>query len=365
MQILQFGEGNFLRCFFDWMIQRINNSTGSSLSVCIIQPRGTELKPASCEINAHGGRFFTCLRGIENGVTVERTEEVTCVERVETAAAIEACACERDLRFVVSNTTEAGIEYVKGADTFPAKVARLVSARAAAGLAPLVFLPCELIERNGAMLKEYVAQYLRDANDARALAFLDECVFCDTLVDRIVAGTLPTDDGRLVVTGEPFHFWAIQPPPGFDLERELPLQRAGLNVIYTPDLTPYRTRKVRLLNCTHTTMVFLALERGFTEVAQALADAEFGTFIRELIFEEILPFVPGDATENRAFAESVLERFANPFAHHKLTSIALNTAAKWKARCLPVVCDYYAHFGRLPTRLLLGYDAFSRSLPTP
>ena len=375
-KVLQFGEGNFLRGFVDWMIQGMNERAGFDGAVQIIQPRGTELNVTSKLLNARGGRYHTCLRGVSGGKTVEEIGEIRCVRGVDVAANLEKYATDPDLRFVFSNTTEAGIQYVKGADTFPAKVLRLLKARHAAGLPGLVLIPCELVERNGDTLKQCILRHLADEsdnpNDQTIRQFIeDDCVFCSTLVDRIVAGRPdPESAGRYarelgerdeaLVCGEPFHFLAIEPPKGFDLEAELPLRQAGFNVVCTPDLQPYRTRKVRFLNATHTTMVWLGLEKGFTEVAECLADPAFNAFVRKVVFDEIFPTVDLSDEEKRSYAESVLERFANPFAHHQLRSIALNTLAKWKARCLPVVCDYWKAYGRLPENMMAGYEAIAR-----
>ena len=368
-KILQFGEGNFLRCFIDWMVQRMNDKAGFDGAVQIIQPIGVELSAPSKILNARGGRYHTCLRGLVNSRTVEEIEEITCVKGVDVSQNLEKYATDPSIRFVVSNTTEAGIQYVKGADTFPAKVARLVTARCRAKLPGLVFLPCELIEHNGDQLKACTRRYI---DDPAVLKWLDEeCVFCSTLVDRIVAGRPDPESAaryakelgetdEVLVCGEPFHFFVVELPAGFDLEAELPLRAAGVNVVYTQDMQPYRTRKVRFLNAAHTTLVYLGLERGFTEVAQCIEDKELNLFLRKVIFDEIFPTVDLPNTEKIDYAESVLERFANPFAHHKLESIALNTAAKWKARCLPVVADYYRLYGRLPERMMLGYDAIAR-----
>ena len=375
-KILQFGEGNFLRCFIDWMVQRMNDKASFDGAVRIIQPRGTELNAISRAINAQGGRYHTCLRGIIGGKTVEEIGEITCVKGVDTAANVETYATDPDLRFVFSNTTEAGIQYVKGADTFPAKVLRLLKARHAAGLPGLVFIPCELIEDNGDNLKACVLRHLADESNNQTIQTIkhyveDECVFCSTLVDRIVAGRPDPESAEryarelgerdeVLVCGEPFHFFVIETPEGFDLEAELPLKKAGVNVVYTPDMQPYRTRKVRFLNATHTTMVYLGLEKGFTEVAQCIADKDFNAFVRKVIFDEIFPTVNLPEAEKRDYAESVLERFANPFAHHQLKSIALNTIAKWKTRCLPVVCDYYRLYDKLPENMMAGYEAIAR-----
>ena len=379
-KVLQFGEGNFLRCFIDWMVQCMNERAGFDGAVQIIQPIGEELSAPSKILNARGGRYHTCLRGIIGGETVEELGEVTCVRGVDLAANLEKYAVDPDLRFVVSNTTEAGIQYVKGADTFPAKVLRLLKARCAAGLPGLVFIPCELIEHNGDNLRRCVLQHLEDLKSQvsdrketeRLLKYIEnDCVFCSTLVDRIVAGRPDPESAEryaaqlgerdeTLVCGEPFHFFVIETPESFDLEAELPLRAAGVNVVYTPDMQPYRTRKVRFLNATHTTMVYLGLEKGFTEVAQCLADPDFSAFVRKVVFEEIFPTVDLPDEEKRDYAASVLERFANPFAHHQLKSIALNTIAKWKTRCLPVVCDYYRQFGKLPEAMMEGYAAIAR-----
>ena len=371
-KILQFGEGNFLRCFIDWMVQKMNDRAGFDGQVQIIQPIGDELCVPSQILNARGGKYHTCLRGVIGGKTVEEIEEISSVKGVDLAANLEKYATLPSLRFVVSNTTEAGLQYVKGENTFPAKVLRLLKARHAAGLPGLVFIPCELIEHNGDNLKKCVLQHLADAPDAALEAYVrNDCVFCSTLVDRIVAGRPDPESAaryekqlgerdEVLVCGEPFHFFVIETPAGFDLERELPLRKAGVNVVYTPDMQPYRTRKVRFLNATHTTMVYLGLEKGFTEVAQCIADPEFNAFVRQVVFDEIFPTVDLPDAEKKEYAESVLERFANPFAHHQLKSIALNTIAKWKTRCLPVVCDYYRLNGKLPEAMIRGYEAIAR-----
>ena len=371
-KILQFGEGNFLRCFIDWMVQKMNDRAGFDGQVQMIQPIGDELCVPSQILNARGGKYHTCLRGVIGGKTVEEIEEISSVKGVDLAANLEKYATLPTLRFVVSNTTEAGIQYVKGENTFPAKVLRLLKARHAAGLPGLVFIPCELIEHNGDTLKKCVLQHLADAPDAALEAYVrNDCVFCSTLVDRIVAGRPDPESAaryekqlgerdEVLVCGEPFHFFVIETPADFDLERELPLRKAGVNVVYTPDMQPYRTRKVRFLNATHTTMVYLGLEKGFTEVAQCMADPEFNAFVRQVVFDEIFPTVDLPDAEKKEYAESVLERFANPFAHHQLKSIALNTIAKWKTRCLPVVCDYYRLNGKLPEAMMKGYEAIAR-----
>ena len=377
-KVLQFGEGNFLRCFIDWMVQNMNDRAGFDGTVRIIQPIGDELSPASKILNDRNGGYHVCLRGFMDGREIESLETITSVEGVDLASEIEKHAVIPSLRFVVSNTTEAGIQYVKGADTFPAKALRLLKARRAAGLPGLVFIPCELIEHNGDNLKSCILKHLADddsmdapSKDRLEKYISEDCVFCSTLVDRIVAGRPDPESAEryaarlgerdeVLVCGEPFHFFVIEIPEGFDLEAEFPLKAAGVNVVYTRDMQPYRTRKVRFLNAAHTSIVYWGLERGFKEVAEVVNDPDGNAFLRKLLFEEIFPTVDLPDGEKTDYANSVLERFTNPFAHHQLSSIALNTIAKWKTRCLPVVCDYCKLFGKLPDCMMEGYAAIAR-----
>ena len=373
VKILQFGAGAFLRCFVDWMVQRMNERAGFDGQVRVVQGTGAELRPLNRILNEHGGRYHTCLRGIAGGRPVEILEENTCIESVVCAATdwarVEEAARMPSLRFVVSNTTEAGIEYRAGADTFPRKLARVLRVRHAAGLPGLVMLPCELIEHNGAVLRECVLKHLDDevpGDDSLRKWIDEECVFCSTLVDRIVSGRpepesaaryaeqLGEDDPALVC-GEPFHFLAVELPVGFDLERELPLRRAGLEVAYTQDLAPYRTRKVRFLNGAHTATIPEGLLAGFSEVAQLVDDPHFREHFDRILFEEIAPTVDLPDAERRAYASSVLERFANPHAHHRLASIALNSVSKWRVRVLPTILDSVARFQVLPRNLVRSF----------
>ena len=371
VKILQFGEGNFLRCFIDWMVQKMNDKADFNGLVRIVQPIGDDFTPPSRILNERGGFYHTCLRGVADGKPVEIIEENHAVEKVLCAASqwneVEASAKLPSVRFVVSNTTEAGIEYRKDQDTFPRKVALLLKARFGAGLPGLVFIPCELIEQNGDNLKKCVLQYVQDWNDSALKAWIEkECVFCSTLVDRIVAGRPDPESAAryaeqlgerddVLVCGEPFHFFVVETPVGFDLEAEFPLQKAGVNVVYTPDMQPYRTRKVRFLNGAHTATIPEGILAGFVEVDQLVADSHFNAHFRKILFEEIFPTVDLPEEQKREYAASVLERFANPFAHHKLMSIALNSVSKWKVRVLPTLLDYVKMNGTLPENLARSF----------
>ena len=327
VRVLQFGEGNFLRAFVDWMVDRMNKAGVFDSAVQIVQP----LPQGMCDvINAQGGLYHVILRGVKDGQVVEQIERIDCVKGCLNPATqwdqVVEAALNPDLRFVFSNTTEAGIEYRPDADTFPSKVAKLVTARAKAGLGGLIFIPCELIEHNGQKLRECVLKYLTDPEVIRYVE--DKCIFCSTLVDRIVAGYPRTDaakyceklgiEDKLLDCGEPFFFFVIEGPA--EVEKELPAKAAGLNVLFTGDQTPYRTRKVRFLNGAHTASVLGAHMAGFT-------------FVDEMVRDD------------------VLERFANPYAQHRLLSIALNSVSKWKVRVLPTLLDYLKLTGKLPACL--------------
>lgn len=357
VKVLQFGEGNFIRAFMDWMVDRLNRDTDFNGAVRIVKPRsgGTTCQ----KLNAQDGLFHVVLRGISDGKAIESPELIECVkdclDPAEDWEKVLKTARSPELRFVFSNTTEAGIEYKAGVDTFPSKVARLLAERAKTGLPGLVFLPCELIENNGDTLREYVLKYLE--GDALTTEYVKaKCIFCNTLVDRIVAGfpknaperyfNLVGAEDQMLVCGEPFFFLAIQGPK--EIQKELPTDAAGLNVVFTQDLAPYRTRKVRFLNGAHTASVLGAHLAGLTFVDEMVRDEKFGAFLRHVLFEEVLPTVPLPDAEKHAYADSVLERFANPYAEHRLLSIALNSVSKWRVRILPTLLDHLKLMEKLP-----------------
>lgn len=357
VKVLQFGEGNFIRAFLDWLVERMNRVSGFDGAVQIVKPRGGI--EACRRVNDQDGLYHIVQRGVLDGKPVESIELVECVrgclDPVAEWESVLATARLPELRFVFSNTTEAGIEYRAGEDTFPSKVARLLAARCEAGLPGLVFLPCELIEANGDRLRECVLKYL--SGEPSVAEYVErECVFCNTLVDRIVSGFPQKDCGRyfrqlgaedrLLVCGEPFFFLAIQGPEW--LSKELPFEKTGLDVRLVKDLAPYRTRKVRFLNGAHTSSVLGAHLAGLTYVDEMVRDERFGAFLRRVLFEEVMPTVCLPEDEKKSYAQAVLERFANPFAEHRLLSIALNSVSKWRVRVLPTLLDYTALFGKLP-----------------
>lgn len=380
--VLQIGDGNFLRGFADWMIDIANEAGVLDAAAIIVPPLSTNIVE---RLNAQDGLFTVLTRGIRDGAPTTARRIVRCVtggiDPYRDPATLFGCAHDPKTRFVISNTTEAGIVYLEQPRTpggwprsFPAQVAALLFDRfEALGGRPetgLVFLPCELIEANGATLREIVLRHARDW--ALPQAFVDWVVrhnhFLNTLVDRIVPGfpateadSLFADFGytdALLVAAEPFHLWVIEGPAS--LADEFPLHEAGLNVVWTDDLQPYRSRKVRILNGAHTASVLAAFCGGLDTVGAMMEDPVVSQFLRCVVFDEIVPFVPLPEAERRGYAESVLERFANPYIRHELLSIALNSVSKWTVRVLPSVLDYARAHGRAPTGLAFSLAALLR-----
>lgn len=387
-RVVQFGEGNFLRAFADWMIDEVNAKQLFRGQVLVAQPIRQGMAGA---LNAQDGVYTLLMRGVQNGKVVEARRIITATRRAvnpyEQWSELVAAFRGPDVRFVVSNTTEAGIAYVPEAfahgvcpETFPAKVAALLYERYVAvhgdSRKGLIFLPCELIDRNGDNLRRTVLEHAQNwALPGAFMTWVKEAnYFLNTLVDRIVPGYPRAEadqlrgelgyDDKLIVAAEYFHLWVIEGPK--HLADELPFTKAGLNVVWTDDLAPYRTRKVRFLNGAHTSSVLAAFLAGLDTVRDMVEDPVFGAFVRRAVFDEIMPTVALPEPEKRAYAESVLERFRNPFVRHELISIALNSVSKWKVRVLPSLLDYQAAQGALPTALtfsLAGLIAFYRGDP--
>jgi tagaturonate reductase len=378
-KVLQFGEGNFLRAFVDWMIEQMNRKGRFNGRVVVVQPIEHGLVDI---LNEQDGLFTLLLRGLENGQIVESKEIISSISRGVNSytqwSEFLQCAENQDLRFIVSNTTEAGIVYNDESFTpdqaqvsFPAKLTAFLYRRFTHFKADpdkgLLIFPCELIDQNGSKLRSVV---LRLAERWRLPEEFTTWVqrhnhFFNTLVDRIVTG-YPKDDienlsrelgyrDRLVDTGEIFHLWVIEGDKRF--QAELPLTEIGLNVIWTNDLKPYRERKVRVLNGAHTMTFATAYLSGFDTVREAVEDDVLGRFMRRGVFEEILPMLQLPEQEKRAFADSVLERFQNPFIHHQWADIALNSVSKFKTRCLPSIIDYAAEMRTSPALLSFSLAA--------
>ncbi len=365
-KIIQFGEGGFLRGFVDWMIQKMNDNGSYSGNVVIVQP----IKDGMCDLlTAQNCCYTHIIRGVE-GVDKTLVNSISrCVKPYDNFEEYLALAENPDFRFVVSNTTEAGIVFSdedKITDappkTFPAKLTLLLKKRYELNLPGFVFLPCELIDRNGDNLKKCVLQYAKlwDLGKDFCDWIENENVFTNTLVDRINTGYPKGEDvglgyeDNMVNTSEYFHLWVIE--TDYDIEKELPFAKAGLNVIVTKDkLEMYRTRKVRILNGAHTSLVPYALLSGLDTVKSCIDDKVMNEHIRKCVFDEIIPTLDLPRAELLDYANSVLERFGNPYIKHYLTAIALNSVSKFKVRVLPSILEYIKRYEKMPETLLFAF----------
>ena len=370
--VIQFGEGGFLRGFVDYFFQKLKEKELFDGSVVIVQL----IEKGMCEmLEKQGCEYNLFLRGINDGKVVDEHTHIDvisrCVNPYSDNAAYMALAENPDFRFIVSNTTEAGICF-EGDNKFedapahsvPGKLTQLLYKRFQLGLPGFIILSCELIDHNGEELLKCCEQYadLWNLGDDFKAWLKNENDFCSTLVDRIVTG-FPRDEhaalcerigeqDNMMDTAEIFHLWVIQG----DHEDELPLQKAGFNVVWTDNVDPYKKRKVRILNGAHTSMVLGARLYGLETVGECLKDEKVSALLKKCIFEEIIPTI-GDTEDNRAFGAAVLERFSNPFIKHLLLSIALNSVSKFKARVLPTILEYKEEKGAYPQGLTFSLAA--------
>ncbi len=371
-KVIQFGEGGFLRGFVDYFLYKLNEKNLWEGKVVVVQP----IEKGMCELlMSQNCEYNLYLRGVENGQVINERTHIDvisrCINPYTEYDAYMQLAENPDFRFIVSNTTEAGIEYLgtehftdRPAKSFPAKLTQLLYKRFELGLKGFILLPCELIDNNADALKECVHKYAKLWNLGDAFeAWLDaENDFCNTLVDRIVTG-FPKDEAEdlwkeigyqdnLLDTAEIFHLWVI----GGHHEDELPFNKAGYHVVWTDDVKPYKRRKVRILNGAHTSMVLGAYLYGLTTVGECLQDETVTAFLKKCIFDEIIPTL-GNTQTDIDFGRAVLERFSNPFIKHQLLSIALNSVSKFAVRVLPTILAYREAFGAYPPALVFSLSA--------
>lgn len=378
-KVLQFGEGNFLRAFVNYWFDMSNEKADWNGKCVLVQPIAPGLAPL---INEQDGLYTLYLRGRQNGEKVDAKRVISSVsrclnpyEKADYDAMMEVAVSDA-LEYIVSNTTEAGIVYDPACQqqdcppaSFPAKLTQVLFARYKAGKSPLVILSCELIDNNGKELEKCVGQYAEQWKlEDGFVQYLTECTFCSTLVDRIVPGrirdaaevaALEQENGyhdELIDVGEIFGVWNIEGPEW--LGEKLPFQKAGLNCIVVPDVTPYKKRKVRILNGAHTGFVLGAYLAGFDIVRDCMQDDTVRTFMNKMLHEEVIPTLPLDKKDLTEFASAVEDRFNNPFVNHELMSISLNSTSKWRARNLPSFLEYIEATGKLPTCLTMSFAAY-------
>lgn len=370
--VMQFGEGGFLRGFVDYFFHKLNEKGLYDGKIVIVQPLPTGMIDM---LNAQDCRYNLFLRGIQDGQVVNERTEITsisrCINPYADFDAYMALAENPDLRVIVSNTTEAGIEYLgtesmedRPAKSYPAKLTQFLYKRFTLGLKGFILLPCELIDHNADTLKECVLKYadLWNLGDGFKEWIETENDFCNTLVDRIVTG-YPREEAeelekvighpdKMIDTAEIFHLWVIE---GHH-EDELPFNKAGYHIVWTDDASPYKKRKVRILNGGHTSMVLGAYLYGLETVGECMKDETVSAYLKHCIFEEIVPTL-GNTETDINFGKAVLERFSNPYIRHMLLSIALNSVSKFEVRVLPTILEHKEKFGTYPEGLVMSMAA--------
>ena len=379
-KVLQFGEGNFLRAFVDYWFDMSNEKVGWNGKCVLVQPIAPGLAKM---INAQEGLYTLYLRGRQNGEKVDAKRVISSVSRClnpyEQAdyEAMMQVSVSDDLEYIVSNTAEAGIVYDPACQqndcppsSFPAKLTQVLYARYQAGKKGIVMLSCELIDNNGKELLKCVNQYIDQwgLEDGFKKYVNEDCTFCSTLVDRIVPGRIrdPEEVARLeaengyhddlIDVGEVFGVWNIEGPEW--LADKLPFKAAGLNCSVVPDVTPYKKRKVRILNGAHTGFVLGAYLAGFDIVRDCMHNETILGFMNKMLLDEIVPILPLDQEDCKQFAAAVQDRFNNPFVNHELMSISLNSTSKWRARNMPSFLEYIEKNGKLPTCLTMSFAAY-------
>lgn len=376
--ILQIGEGNFMRGFMNWQIQKLNDHTDFKGRAVVVPPRKGSVKA----LNEQDGLYTLCIQGYHDEQEKNERMIIQSISRgISTYADYEgflSVAENPDLRFVFSNTTEAGLVFKKEdrledrpQASFPGKLTAFLYERFKAFAGDeqkgLIILPCELVEHNGDRLREYVIDMAAEWDLPPAfITWIKEAnTFCNTLVDRIVPGfskelaeIVQKEDGyidELLVTSEYYHLFVIE-APAF-VQKELPFQNAGLNVLFVEDITPYRMSKVRILNGAHTAMVPIAYSCGLETVKEAVDDEHVGPFIRRMLEEEVLLGLDLPRDELLLYTQSVWDRFCNPFVKHQLLDIALNGVAKFRTRILPSLLDYVEQKKELPMKLVFSLSS--------
>lgn len=383
-KVIQFGEGNFLRCFFDWQLDIINKNTDLNAGIAVVRPIDFDAVPL---LDTQDGLYTAIIRGInEAGEVVKDYTIISSINReipiYKNFQEYLQLAHNPEMRFIVSNTTEAGIAFSaedKYEDapqsTFPGKLTRLMHERFVTFNGDMnkgfILMPCELIDYNGEELKKMVLKYadLWNLGEDFKNWLINGNIWCSTLVDRIVTGYPRGEKEELteelgyednfITTGEYFYLFVIQGPKDI-LTRELKLEGLNLNILIVDDLKPYKMRKVGILNGAHTAMVPVSYLYGIDTVREAMDNDEIRDFIELAIDEEIIPALDMDERELKEFKEAVINRFKNPYVKHMLMDISLNSMAKYKSRILPQVLEIYKRTGKLPKRLLFSLAALIR-----
>jgi tagaturonate reductase len=355
--ILQFGAGRFLRAFFDRFVHQANES-GQDVGRIVVVQRSADQRSQLLSNNPAG--YQVLVRGYQDGELVQRRESVQSISRVLLSDTqwrdVLAFAKSPELRYIVTNATESGYvldmkdKITAPPATLPAKLTQVLWARYQAKAPAPTMLPCELIERNADKLTELIVTQAETWGlPGEFVAWVkNECIWLNSLVDCIV--TMPEPElavqDPLLICAEPYYLWALEKPAGKGVKL---FEHPALRV--ADDIAPYFLRKVRILNGTHTAMV--GKFYGQFETVQHLLDNKTAArWIRDLMYEEIVPTLAYRLDLVAAFADETYDRFRNPFTNHKLADIAKGHADKVKVRLAPTRAEYEKLFGKPPPHIV-------------
>ncbi len=382
IKVIQFGEGNFLRAFIGYVFHELNKSDDFNAGIAVVQPIDRGLVHV---LNEQDGLYTLFMKGVKKGQEIQEIQLISnIVKGIDPYTNFDqflSLAQEPSLEFIISNTTEAGIAYLSSdtrdmqpPSSFPAKLVVLLHRRfkyfKGDESKGLTIIPCELINYNADTLKDIILKHIDDwkLGEGFKTWLLDNCKFHNTLVDKIVPGYPKNEievynaqldySDKLIVAAEAFFLWVIE--GGNDLKLKLPFDKTKLDVKIVKDMQPYRTRKVRILNGAHTSMVPFSILYGNKTVKQSIEDEFTGDFIKKAIFNEVIESLEMDRDELNDFANEVFDRFRNPFIIHNLSSIALNSISKFKVRVLPSLLDYVLVQGKLPRHLTFSFACLIR-----
>ncbi len=380
-KVLQFGTGRLLRAFADFFIDRANRQGLFNGRIVAVQSTGRQRADT---LREQDGLYTLWVRGLQDGAPRETHEVLSAVSRSLSAAHswpdILACASSRDLEVIISNTTEVGLTFdeddrldANPPRSFPGKLTAILYERARAfdydPTAGLIILPCELLEANGDMLRRLVCQVATAWDlDHTFVRWVQEAnTFCNTLVDRIVPGLPPSKEceafesevgyrDALLTVAEEYRLWAIEGDA--ELADRLAFSRADPGIIVTPDIAPYRIRKIRILNGGHTLSVPAGFLMGNDTVLGNMTHPLYGGYIENLLRREIGPTLEVDPETVPPYIDEVLTRWRNPYLQHHLIDITLHGTSKMRVRVIPSLLRYYALYGRVPHRMAAGFAGY-------
>lgn len=386
-RVLQVGFGKFVRGFLADFLQQavaLGRFHGRMLTV----QRKADRRMQS--FREQDGLSTLVLRGHVNGEVVEAKQIIGSISRVldaETAwAEVVKAAVSPDIKIITTNVSEGGLALDERDELqstpalgLPGKLAQLLFHRwkALAQGAEIGLVPCELVDNNGELLRSLIIEQAgRWELEKDFVAWLQTSLrITNTVVDRIVVGAPEEQQlthewealgyrDELLNCAEPFYEFILQSDEF--IQRHFPVDLASSNVRFVDDVRPYRTRKLLILNGSHTTLAALGWLLGIPTVLDAMRDPQLGPLVEAVMTKEIVPAadLPAELAP-QAYSRTVLDRFSNPFVRHELRVICGNSSIKVGTRLFPTVRRYMQTFHRVPPYVVAGIAGVLLALRDP